>query len=226
MIEIKNVSKTYKMGKETVKALDNVSLRIDKGDFMAIVGPSGSGKSTLMHLIGGLDTPTDGSILLNGADISKLKDKAMAKYRSEEIGFVFQSFNLENTQTALENVMMPLMFAGVSGKIRKEKALNALKLVGLEDKIKNRPMEMSGGQRQRVSIARALVNDPHIVFADEPTGNLDTKNGIAIMELLHELNRKGYTIVMVTHNMDQAREAARIIKIRDGKLQEVDKHEI
>ena len=226
MIEIKNVSKTYKMGKETVKALDNVSLRIDKGDFMAIVGPSGSGKSTLMHLIGGLDTPTDGSILLNGADISKLKDKAMAKYRSEEIGFVFQSFNLENTQTALENVMMPLMFAGVSGKIRKEKALNALKLVGLEDKIKNRPMEMSGGQRQRVSIARALVNDPHIVFADEPTGNLDTKNGIAIMELLHELNKKGYTIVMVTHNMDQAREAARIIKIRDGKLQEVDKHEI
>lgn len=226
MIEVKHVSKTYKMGKEIVKALDDVSLQITEGDFIAIVGPSGSGKSTLMHLIGGLDTPTEGSILLNDSDISKLKDKDMAKYRNKNIGFVFQSFNLENTQTALENVMMPLMFAGMGNKERKEKAIQVLTLVGLETKMKNKPSEMSGGQRQRVSIARALVNDPHIIFADEPTGNLDTKNGKAIMDLLHSLNEKGYTIVMVTHNMEQAREASRILKIRDGKVQEVEKHEI
>lgn len=226
MIEIKNVSKIYKMGKEEFAALDNVSLTINQGDFMAIVGPSGSGKSTLMHLIGGLDTPTSGSVHMNGKDISKLKDKEMAKYRNKEIGFVFQAFNLENTQTALENVMMPLIFAGVSGKERKSKAMEALKLVDLQDKAKNRPMEMSGGQRQRVSIARALVNSPKIIFADEPTGNLDSKNGKNVMDLLKDLNKKGYTIIMVTHNTEDAKEAKRIIKIRDGKLQEVGADEI
>ncbi|WP_032121184.1 ABC transporter ATP-binding protein [Clostridium amazonitimonense] len=221
MIEVKNVSKIYKMGKEEFAALNNVSLTINEGDFMSIVGPSGSGKSTLMHLIGGLDTPTTGSIYMNGKDISKLKDKQMSKYRNSEIGFVFQAFNLENTQTALENVMMPLIFAGVSGKERKVKAMSALKLVDLEDKAKNKPMEMSGGQRQRVSIARALVNSPKIIFADEPTGNLDSKNGRNVMDLLKDLNKKGYTIIMVTHNNEDAREAKRIIKIRDGQIQEV-----
>ncbi|MDF2503574.1 ABC transporter ATP-binding protein [Clostridium sp.] len=201
MIEVNNVSKTYKMA-------------------------SGSGKSTLMHLVGGLDTPTSGSICVDGKDISKLKDKQMSKYRNETIGFVFQAFNLENTQTALENVMMPLIFAGVNGKERKVKAKKALEMVGLADKIKHRPSEMSGGQRQRVSIARALVNEPQIIFADEPTGNLDSKNGELIMKLLNDLNQKGYTIIMVTHNMDEARNSKRIIKIKDGQVQEVSKDEI
>ena len=226
MIEVKNVSKIYKMGKEEFAALNNVSLKINERDFLAIVGPSGSGKSTLMHLIGGLDTPTSGSIYIEGKDISKLKDRQMAKYRNSTIGFVFQSFNLENTQTALENVMMPLIFAGVSGKERKLKAINALKMVDLEDKIKNKPTEMSGGQRQRVSIARALVNSPKIIFADEPTGNLDSKNGANVMDLLKNLNKKGYTIIMVTHNTEDAKEAKRIIKIRDGEVQEVTRDEI
>ncbi|AGK95134.1 ABC transporter ATP-binding protein [Clostridium pasteurianum] len=226
MIEVKNVSKTYKMGKEIVTALDNVNVRINDGEFVAIVGPSGSGKSTLMHLVGGLDTPTSGSIYVDGKDISKLKDKYMSIYRNETIGFVFQAFNLENTQTALENVMMPLIFAGVGGRERKEKAKNALEMVGLGDKIRHRPTEMSGGQRQRVSIARALVNEPKIIFADEPTGNLDSKNGELIMNLLTDLNEKGYTIIMVTHNMDEAKNSKRIIKIKDGQVQEVSKDEI
>jgi len=226
MIEVKNVSKVYKMGKERVTALNNVSLKINDGEFVAIVGPSGSGKSTLMHLVGGLDTPTTGSIYIDNKDISKLKDKEMSKYRNKTIGFVFQSFNLENTQTALENVMMPLIFAGISGKDRKEKAKKALEMVGLGDKIKHRPNEMSGGQRQRVSIARALVNEPQIIFADEPTGNLDSKNGELIMKLLDDLNSRGYTIIMVTHNMEEAKKSKRIIKIKDGEVEEVSKDEI
>lgn len=226
MIEVKNVSKTYKMGKELVTALNDVNVTIKDGEFVAIVGPSGSGKSTLMHLVGGLDTPTSGSIYVDGNDISKLKDKQMSKYRNETIGFVFQAFNLENTQTALENVMMPLIFAGVGGKERKAKAKKALEMVGLGDKIKHKPNEMSGGQRQRVSIARALVNEPQIIFADEPTGNLDSKNGELIMKLLNDLNKKGYTIIMVTHNMEEARNSKRIIKIKDGQVQEVSMDEI
>lgn len=226
MIEVKNVSKVYKMGKERVTALDDVSLKINDGEFVAIVGPSGSGKSTLMHLVGGLDTPTTGSVYIDNKDISKLRDKEMSKYRNETIGFVFQSFNLENTQTALENVMMPLIFAGVSGKERKEKAKKALEMVGLGDKMKHKPTEMSGGQRQRVSIARALVNEPQIIFADEPTGNLDSKNGELIMKLLNDLNSRGYTIIMVTHNMEEAKKSKRVIKIKDGQVQEVSKDEI
>lgn len=226
MIEVKNVSKIYKMGKERVTALNNVSLKINDGEFVAIVGPSGSGKSTLMHLVGGLDTPTSGNIYIDNKDISKLKDKEMSKYRNQTIGFVFQSFNLENTQTALENVMMPLIFAGLGGKDRKEKAKKALEAVGLGDKIKHRPNEMSGGQRQRVSIARALVNQPQIIFADEPTGNLDSKNGELIMKLLNDLNSRGYTIIMVTHNMEEAKKSKRIIKIKDGEVEEVSKDEI
>lgn len=226
MIEVKSVSKVYKMGKERVTALDDVSLKINDGEFVAIVGPSGSGKSTLMHLVGGLDTPTTGSVYIDNKDISKLRDKEMSKYRNETIGFVFQSFNLENTQTALENVMMPLIFAGVSGKERKEKAKKALEMVGLGDKMKHKPTEMSGGQRQRVSIARALVNEPQIIFADEPTGNLDSKNGELIMKLLNDLNSRGYTIIMVTHNMEEAKKSKRVIKIKDGQVQEVSKDEI
>ncbi|AND85446.1 ATP-binding cassette domain-containing protein [Clostridium tyrobutyricum] len=226
MIEVKGVSKIYTMGKEQVTALDNVNLTIKDGEFVAIVGPSGSGKSTLMHLVGGLDTPTSGSIVVNGKDISKLKDKDMSKYRNQTIGFVFQSFNLENTQTALENVMMPLIFAGTGNRERKLKANRALEIVGLQDKIKHKPNEMSGGQRQRVSIARALVNEPSIIFADEPTGNLDSKNGELIMNLLSDLNEKGYTIIMVTHNMEEAKKAKRMIKIRDGQVQEVSRDEI
>jgi putative ABC transport system ATP-binding protein len=220
MIEVKNVSKKYKMGKEVVTALNDVTVKINDGEFVAIVGPSGSGKSTLMHLVGGLDSPTSGNIYVDGKDISKLKDKDMSKYRNQTIGFVFQAFNLENTQTALENVMMPLIFAGISVKERKQKAKTALEMVDLGDQIKHKPTEMSGGQRQRVSIARALVNQPQIIFADEPTGNLDSKNGELIMKLLNDLNDNGYTIIMVTHNMEEAKKAKRLITIKDGEIQE------
>lgn len=226
MIEVKNASKIYKMGKEYFNALNNVDLKIEDGEFVAIVGPSGSGKSTLMHLIGGLDTPTSGSILVDGKDISKFKDKEMAKYRNRKIGFVFQAFNLETSQTALENVMMPLIFAGEGKKKRKEKAEKSLEMVGLKDYIKHKPTEMSGGQRQRVSIARALVNEPQTIFADEPTGNLDSKSGANIMNLLEKLNSKGYTVIMVTHNMEDAKKAKRIIKIKDGNIEEVSRDEI
>lgn len=218
MIEMKNVSKIYNMGKEKVIALDDVSLKINKGEFVAIVGPSGSGKSTLMHIVGGLDSPTNGHISIEGNDISKLKDKKLSKYRNEKIGFVFQAFNLENSQTALENVMMPLIFAGVSKKERKERAKKALEIVGLSNLEKHKPNEMSGGQRQRVSIARALVNNPQIVFADEPTGNLDSKSGESIMSLFHEINDNGFTVIMVTHNPEEANRAKRVIEIKDGRI--------
>ena len=218
MIEINEVSKVYKMGKEKVVALNNVSLKINKGEFVAIIGPSGSGKSTLMHIVGGLDSPTSGTISIEGHDISRLKDKQLSKYRNEKIGFVFQAFNLENSQTALENVMMPLIFAGISKRERKERALKALEQVGLKDLAKHKPNEMSGGQRQRVSIARALVNNPEIIFADEPTGNLDSKSGENIMQLFKEINAKGFTVIMVTHNPEEANKAKRIIKIKDGEI--------
>ena len=218
MIEVKNVTKIYKMGKETVVALNNVSLNIDKGKFVAIVGPSGSGKSTIMHIIGGLDSPTEGHVYFDNKDISKYKDKEKAKFRNSEIGFVFQAFNLENTQTALENVMMPLIFSGSSKKNRKSKAGKALELVELGHLKNHKPNEMSGGQRQRVSIARALVNDPKIIFADEPTGNLDSKTGENIMNLFKDLNNQGYTIIMVTHNMEEAEKAKRVVRIKDGNI--------
>ncbi len=226
MIQLKNISKRYKMGKEVFNALDDVNLNIENGDFMAIVGPSGSGKSTLMHIIGGLDKPTTGQVMVDGKDISTLKEKELAKYRSTKTGFIFQNFNLEATQTALENVMMPLIFAGVSGKKRVEMASEALEKVGLKDKMKNKPTEMSGGQRQRVAIARALVNNPEIIFADEPTGNLDSKSGTQIMDLLKSLNSKGYTIIMVTHNNEQAKEVKSVVTIKDGKIEGIRKNEI
>lgn len=227
MIEIKGVSRIYKMGKESLSVLNNVNLTINKGEFVGIVGPSGSGKSTLMNLIGCLDKPSCGTISINGENISTFKDNKMSKFRNKEIGFVFQSFNLESTLTALENVMLPLMFAGISTKERKKLATKALNAVGLGDRLNHKPTEMSGGQRQRVSIARALVNKPNIILADEPTGNLDTKTGHTIMNLLGDLNKQGYTIIMVTHNPEDAAKAKRIIKIRDGVIEgEEINHEI
>ncbi|MGL4762968.1 MAG: ABC transporter ATP-binding protein [Sarcina sp.] len=218
MIEVKNIVRKYQMGKETIVALNDVSLKIEDGEFLAIIGPSGSGKSTMMHIIGGLDTPTSGQVLFDGKDISGHKDKEMARFRNQEIGFVFQAFNLENTQTALENVMMPLIFSGMSKSERKKKAMKALEQVELANLAKHKPSEMSGGQRQRVSIARALVNDPKIIFADEPTGNLDSKTGENIMKLFHDLNAKGYTFIMVTHNPEEAEKARRVVHIRDGNI--------
>lgn len=218
MIEVKGISKVYKMGKEQFVALNDVSLNVEKGEYVAVIGPSGSGKSTLMHIIGGLDTPTVGSVCIEGEDISKLNDKKLSNYRNEKIGFVFQAFNLENSQTALENVMMPLIFAGVKKSERKKRALEALDMVGLKDFYNHKPNEMSGGQRQRVSIARALVNKPEILFADEPTGNLDSKSSESIMELFKEINDKGFTIIMVTHNPEEANKAKRVVKIMDGKI--------
>ena len=218
MIEVKSVSKIYRMGRENVVALNDVSLKVEKGEFVAIIGPSGSGKSTLMHIISGLDTPSKGNVIIDGNDISRLKDKKLSKYRNEKIGFVFQAFNLENTQTALENVMLPLIFAGVGKKERKQRAMMALEQVGLANLAKHKPNEMSGGQRQRVSIARALVNNPEIIFADEPTGNLDSKSGENIMALFREINNKGFTVIMVTHNPVEADKANRVINIKDGQI--------
>ncbi|GAA0071165.1 ABC transporter ATP-binding protein [Clostridium sardiniense] len=226
MIKLENINKRYTMGKEVFNALDNINLEVENGDFMAIVGPSGSGKSTLMHIIGGLDKPTTGQVIVDGKDISTSKEKELAKYRSTKTGFIFQNFNLESTQTALENVMMPLIFAGISGKKRVEMATEALEKVGLKDKIRNKPTELSGGQRQRVAIARALVNNPEIIFADEPTGNLDSKSGAQIMQLLKDLNKKGYTIIMVTHNNEQANEVKTVVTIKDGKIEGIRKNEI
>lgn len=225
MIQIKNITKTYRMGNEKFKALDDVTLDIEKGDFVAIVGQSGSGKSTLMHIIGGIDKPSLGQVLVEDENISEFNDKQMSKYRSSKTGFIFQSFNLENKQTALENVMMPLIFSGVAKKQRKEKAMKSLEMVGLKDKVLNTPTQLSGGQRQRVAIARALVNNPEIIFADEPTGNLDSKSGSQIMNLLQELNNKGYTIIMVTHNNEQAKLAKTVIKIKDGMIEGIVKNE-
>lgn len=218
MIEVKEVSKLYKMGKEYIVALKNISLKINKGEFVSIVGPSGSGKSTLMHILGGLDSPTRGSVVIDGQDITTLNNKSLSEYRNKKIGFVFQAFNLENSQSALENVMMPLIFSGVSKKERIKRGMEALELVGLKELAIHKPKEMSGGERQRISIARALVNNPEIVFADEPTGNLDSRTGEKIINLFKEINSKGYTVIMVTHNPSEANKAMRTIKIMDGEI--------
>lgn len=206
------------MGAETVHALREVSAEIDRGEYVAIMGPSGSGKSTLMNLLGCLDTPSSGSYELNGVDVSSLDDNALSDIRNREIGFVFQTFHLLPRASALRNVEMPLIYAGIDRDTRRERALESLRKVGLQDRVHHKPNEMSGGQRQRVAVARALVNEPSILLADEPTGNLDSKTGDEIMGLFDALSQAGNTIIVVTHEEDIARHAKRILRIRDGLL--------
>jgi putative ABC transport system ATP-binding protein len=219
MLEIKKITKIYKMGEVLVNALRGVSFHIDKGQFVAIMGPSGSGKSTLMHIIGCLDHPTEGSFIMDGEDISKVNDNKLAEIRNKKIGFVFQQFNLLARTTILHNVEVPLIYAGVNSKKRKKLAEQALENVGLGNRLKHRPNEISGGEVQRAAVARALVNNPLIILADEPTGNLDSKNGEEIMKIFHKLHQEGHTIIVVTHELEVAKYAQRIIHLRDGVIE-------
>lgn len=219
LIEVKNLEKTYQMGMELVRALRGVSLMIARGEYVAVMGPSGSGKSTLMNIIGCLDTPSSGSYQLNGKLVSQMSDDELAFIRNREIGFVFQTFNLLPRADALHNVELPLIYRGIGSKERRERSMKALDSVGLKDRMHHKPNEMSGGQRQRVAVARALVNDPSIILADEPTGNLDSKTGDEIMELFDDLNQKGHTIILVTHEETVAAHSHRIIRLRDGQIE-------
>jgi len=219
--EFKNTKKHYWIGDNLVKALDGIDLSIEKGDIVGIIGPSGSGKSTFLHLLGGLDTPTEGSIFVKGKNLANLKDKELAKFRNSYVGFVFQNFNLQSRLTAVENVELPLTFSGISKKERRAKALSALEKVDLLERADHKPGQLSGGQQQRVAIARAIVNEPQLILADEPTGNLDTKSGKKIVDLLKNLN-KNYkiTLIVVTHDDRIAKETDHIIRITDGKIVE------
>tara|TARA_B100000470_G_scaffold93147_1_gene71824 strand:+ start:783 stop:1478 length:696 start_codon:yes stop_codon:yes gene_type:complete len=219
LIETSELWKTYRMGAESVHALQGLSVSIDQGEFVAIMGPSGSGKSTFMNLIGCLDTPSTGTYMLNQQNVSQMNDDELARIRNQEIGFVFQTFNLLPRASALHNVELPLIYAGVPLSTRKNRAIEALKLVELEDRMSHRPNELSGGQRQRVAIARALVNNPSIVLADEPTGNLDSKTGVEIMAVFERLHQKGHTIILITHEQDIAKHAHRVIHILDGAVE-------
>ena len=219
IIETQSISKRYVMGEEVIDALKDVTISVNKGEYVAFMGPSGSGKSTLMNIVGCLDTPSTGKYILNGQDVSEMSENELAAVRNKEIGFVFQTFNLLPRQSALENVALPLIYAGYSKKERTEIALRTLKGVGLDNRALHKPNELSGGQRQRVAVARALVNDPSILLADEPTGNLDTKTSYEIMDLFDQLHKKGNTIVMVTHEDDIAQYAHRIIRLRDGVVE-------
>ena len=223
LIRLTAICRSYDMGSETVHALRGVSIGIERGEYVAIMGPSGSGKSTLMNVLGCLDTPTSGTYEINGHNVGEMDDDELADIRNREIGFVFQTFNLLSRSTALRNVELPLVYAGVDPDERREIALGVLRDVGLADRVSHRPNEMSGGQRQRVAIARALVNRPSILLADEPTGNLDSRTGSEIMELFEALSAKGNTLIVVTHEEEVARHARRIIRIRDG-LVESDAH--
>ena len=219
LIETRDLWKTYVMGSEEIHALRGVSIQIERGEYVAIMGPSGSGKSTLMNLIGCLDTPSKGTYLLNGKEVSRMDDDELARIRNEEIGFVFQTFNLLPRASALHNVELPLVYAGVSSAERAERAKAALTRVELDHRMHHKPNELSGGQRQRVAIARALVNNPSILLADEPTGNLDSKTGVEIMALFERLHDAGNTIILVTHEADVAEHAHRIVSIRDGMVE-------
>jgi putative ABC transport system ATP-binding protein len=219
IIETTNISKRYVMGSEIIDALKDVTISINKGEYVAFMGPSGSGKSTLMNIVGCLDTPSTGTYILNSKNVSDMTENELAEIRNKEIGFVFQTFNLLPRQSALENVALPLIYAGYSKADRIEKAMESLRNVGLDNRASHKPNELSGGQRQRVAVARALVNNPSILLADEPTGNLDTKTSYEIMDLFDQLHKKGNTIVMVTHEEDIAQYAHRIIRLRDGLVE-------
>jgi putative ABC transport system ATP-binding protein len=219
IIETRNIAKRYVMGTEVVEALKSITISVKKGEYVAFMGPSGSGKSTLMNIVGCLDSPTSGQYILNGQDVSSMGENELAEVRNKEIGFVFQTFNLLPRQTSLENVALPLIYAGFSKADRTEKAMLALRNVGLENRAGHRPNELSGGQRQRVAVARALVNDPSILLADEPTGNLDTKTSYEIMDLFDQIHSKGNTVIMVTHEEDIAEYAHRIVRLRDGLVE-------
>lgn len=218
LIKLSKINKIYTSGEIYFQALKNINLEVKKGEFIAIIGASGSGKSTLMHIIGLLDRPTSGSYNLNGQDTSYFKEDTLAKIRNTKLGFVFQSFNLLPRTSALDNVAMPLLYAGDSKEVREQKAKTALEQVGLSDKLNSRPNQLSGGQQQRVAIARALVNNPEIILADEPTGNLDSKSGGEIMQIFQKLHKVGKTIVMITHETEIAKHAKRIIRLKDGEI--------
>jgi len=220
LIDIQDITKVYDMGEERVRALDGVTLAVERGEYVAIMGPSGSGKSTLMNLIGCLDTPSSGSYVLNGREVARMTDDELAQIRNQEIGFVFQTFNLLPRTTALQQVELPLVYTGVGKRERRERAVKALEAVSLGDRMGHHPNEMSGGQRQRVAVARALINNPSILLADEPTGNLDSQTGAEIMTLFDELNSRGNTIILVTHEEDIAAHARRIVRLRDGKVRD------
>jgi putative ABC transport system ATP-binding protein len=219
LITIKDIGRKYVIGSEVIHAIKSVSLTINKGEFVALMGPSGSGKSTLMNILGCLDTPTHGEYILNGINVSHMTDGELAEVRNAEIGFVFQTFNLLPRNSALDNVALPLIYAGVNKQDRQERAKQALENVGLGNRIDHRPNELSGGQRQRVAVARALINNPSIILADEPTGNLDTKTSIEIMGLMEDIHAKGNTIILVTHEEDIAQHAHRIVRMRDGLVE-------
>jgi len=220
LLELRNVSKIYHLGGEEIRALDDVSLDIEGGEFISIIGPSGSGKSTLMHILGCLDSPTKGTIRLDDIMIETASSRQLAAIRNRKIGFVFQFFNLLPKLNVMQNVELPMIYSGISGRQRKERAMNALKMVELENRSKHRPSQLSGGQQQRVAIARALVNNPKIIFADEPTGNLDSHTGELILELFRKLSQEGRTIILVTHDPEIAAVTPRRIEIRDGKIAE------
>jgi len=220
LIELRGVSRVYHLGGETLRALDGVSVSINRGEFVAIVGPSGSGKSTLANVIGGLDQPSEGSVTIDDIDLSHAGDHKLSAYRNKYLGFVFQAFNLQPALTALENVEVPLILAGMKRRERVQRAKECLESVGLQERMNHRPAELSGGQRQRVSIARALANNPSLIIADEPTGNLDSQKGVEIMQLLRGLHKQGITLVIITHDESIAKQADRILSMHDGRLTE------
>ena len=223
IVRLENVWKIYDMGEVKIEALRGISLEIREGEYVIIVGPSGSGKSTLLHILGLLDKPTKGLVLMEGQDTSKMKDKKLAQLRNRKIGFVFQSYNLLPRLSALENVELPMIYAGVPPRKRRKRALELLELVGLGDRIHHRPNQLSGGQQQRVAVARALSNDPVFILADEPTGNLDTKSGEELLKLFRKLHEMGKTLVVVTHNLEIVSEGTRVIRIKDGMIESVER---